>query len=97
VNEHFGNKGCNWQFVQRILFAASTSNVTVPYLQGVMLADAAHLWFGKYTLFSVFGIMADAQCSSITYGIMFGNEDKASWTVFCQIAVGVHPCLNSGK
>ena len=97
VNEHFGVEGNNWRFVQGILFATSTSKTTAPWLQRVVQADAAHLRFGKYTLYSAFGITAEAQCSSIAYAIIFGNEDTASWTQFWKFAVTIHPFLNSGK
>ena len=65
IVEHFGTEDTNWHFVQGILFATSTSRRTVPNLQSLIQADAAHLRFGKYTLFSAFGITAEAQCSSL--------------------------------
>ena len=97
LNEHFGVDGNNWRFVQWILFATSTSKRTAPNLQFVMQADAAHLRFGKYTLYSAFGITAEAQCSSIAYAIIFGNEDAAAWTQFWTFALTIHPFLNAGK
>ncbi len=97
VNEYFGDEGNNWRLVQGILFATSTSKRTAWNLQYVLQADAAHLRFGKYTLYSAFGITAEAQCSSIAYAIMYGNEDTASWTQFWTFALTIHPFLNAGK
>jgi hypothetical protein len=46
-------------FLSGILFTASASIKTVPLLQRVIQADAAHMQFGKYTLFSAYGSTAD--------------------------------------
>ena len=43
VNDHF-------KFLNGIMFATSASKVTVPMLQNVIQADAAHINFGKYML-----------------------------------------------
>ncbi len=97
LNEYFGVEGNNCRFVQGILFATSTSKRTACNLQFVIQADAAHLRFGKYTLYSAFGITAEAHCSSIAYPIMYGNEDTESWTRFWTFALTIHPFLNAGK
>ncbi len=64
----------------------SYSNAVVPYLQDVFQADAAHMNFGKYTLFSCYGSTANANTSPIAFAILFGNEDKASWEAFWEFA-----------
>jgi hypothetical protein len=81
--------------VHGILFAPSTSKRTAPYLKCIYQADAAHLNWGKYTLYSAYGTTAEAQCSTIAFGILFGNEDKESWKQFWTFTVGVHPWMNS--
>ncbi len=45
-------------------------------------ADAAHMQFGKYTLFSSYGTTAERLMSPVAFGIMFGNENKESWGHF---------------
>ena len=72
----------------------SYSNAVVPYLQDIFQADAAHMNFGKYTLFSCYGSTANANTSPIAFAILFGNEDKASWEVFWEFAKEQHPCLD---
>ena len=64
----------------------SYSNEVVPYLQNVFQADAAHMNFGKYTLFSCYGSTANANTSPIDFAILFGNEDKAGWEAFFEFA-----------
>ncbi len=49
-------------------------------LQNVVQADAAHINFGKYTLYSAYGNTANANMSLIAFAIIFGNEDCAGWT-----------------
>ena len=48
IDEHLGMATDNVRFVEGILFAPSTSVRTVPKLQSVYQADAAHLNWGKY-------------------------------------------------
>lgn len=83
------------RFVEGIVFAPSTSRRTVPQLQSVYQADAAHLNWGKYTLYSAYGMSSEGQCSPVAFGIIFGNEDKDSWCRFWEFASSVHPSLNS--
>lgn len=97
LNKYFGTKKSNWRFVHGITFATSTSKRTAPNLQRVIQADAAHMNFGKYTLYSAYGTTANAQCSPIAFAILFGNEDKSSWTTFWQFALSVHPWLADGE
>jgi hypothetical protein len=46
-----GAKSDNYDFLNGILFATSASKIIVPQLQNVIQADAAHMNFGKYTLY----------------------------------------------
>ncbi len=51
------------QFLNGIFFAPSFMKQTVPQLQKVFMADACHLHFGKYTLFSCYGMTANSNAS----------------------------------
>ncbi len=50
-----GSSGDNFQFLNGVMFATSASKHSVPMLQNVIQADAAHMNFGKYTLYSAYG------------------------------------------
>jgi hypothetical protein len=50
--------------------------------------------FGKYTLFLCYGTTAKGNSSPITFAILFGNEDKASWEECWKFALHLHPSLN---
>ena len=60
-------------------------------------ADAAHMNFGKYTLYSCYGITANCNAFLVAIGIIFGNEDKHGWDLFWKFAVKHHPCLNDHR
>ena len=97
INKHFGTERDNWRFVQGIAFATGPSRRTAPQLQQIIQADAAHMNFGKYTLYSAYGTTANAQSSPIAFAILFGNEDKDAWIKFWEFAKLVHPWLANGK
>ncbi len=59
-----------------ILFLTLGAGKTVPFLQQVFQADACHMSFGKYTLYSCYGITAKCNTYPVAFGILFGNEDK---------------------
>jgi hypothetical protein len=90
VRQHFGTKEENCKFILGILFSPVTSIGKVAYLQDLYQADAAHLDFGKYTFFSAYGSTANANAYLLAFGIIFGNEDKVSWTKFWQFVKEVH-------
>ena len=94
INEHLGSVEDNYRFVDSILFSPSTLKRTAPHLQSVYQADAEHLNWGKYTLYSLYGTTAECQCTAILFGILFGNEDMESWRKFWTFTVGVHPWMN---
>jgi hypothetical protein len=71
----------------------SYSNAVVPHLQDVFQADAAHMNYGKYTLFSCFGSTANVNTSPIAFAILFCNKDKAGWEAFWEFTKEQHPCL----
>ncbi len=70
------------KFLTGILVAPSTSKVRVPFLQDVIQADAAHMSFGKYTLFSAYANTANMTMVVLGFAILFGNKDKNNWTTF---------------
>ena len=74
--------GPDRRFLLGICFATLASTTTVPYLQKVVQADAAHMQIGKYTLFSAYGKSANGNMSPTAFAILFGNEDTVSWTIF---------------
>lgn len=69
-------------FLLGICFATSASVSTVPLLEKVVQADAAHMNIGKYTLFSAYSASANGNMSPIAFAILFGNEDTSNWTIF---------------
>jgi hypothetical protein len=97
IDEHLGLKEKNLWFVDGILFAPSTSKRAVPNLQTLYQADAAHLNWGKYTLYSACGSTTQAQCSPLAFGIIFGNEDTELWKKFWSFTLLVHPWLNNSS
>jgi hypothetical protein len=66
----------------------------VPLLQPVYQVDAAHKIFGKYTLYSCYGVSSNGNTFSVCLAIVFGNEDKDGWTRFWNFATRIHPCIN---
>ncbi len=83
------------KYLGGISIATSTSKQNVPLLQTVYQSDAAHMNFGKYTLYSCFGITANCNASPVAFGVVFGNEDKSGWVNFWKFAKKIHPALNS--
>ena len=69
-----GASGDSYQFLNGIMFATSASKVSVLMLQNVIQADAAHMNFGKYTLYSAYGNTANANMFAVAFVIIFGNE-----------------------
>ncbi len=64
------------KFLTGILVASLTSKVQAPFLQDAIQADAVHMSFGKYTLFSAYANTANMTMASLGFAILFGNEDK---------------------
>jgi hypothetical protein len=85
------------KFVTGILVSVAPATATVPLLQKVYQADACHLDFGKYTMFTIYGIGANNNTFPVAMAILFGNETLASWVHFFKFAVKVHPSLNDEK
>ena len=80
--EQLGSKDDDVSFLTGVLFAPSFVSTTVPHLQNTFVADACHLNFGKYTLFSCYGITANANTSPVAFAILFDNENTTNWTKY---------------
>jgi hypothetical protein len=81
------------KFFSGILFSTSGAQKAVPFLQQVFQADACHMNFGKYTLYSCYGITANCNTYPVAFGILFDNEDKEGWMDFWDFAKLVHPSI----
>ena len=77
-----------------ILVATSASKSIFHTTREVIQADGAHTSFGKYTLFSAYSTTANANMSSVAFGILFGNEDIKNWTLFWKFVARIHPTIN---
>jgi hypothetical protein len=72
----------------------STSKEQFPFLQEAFQADAAHMSFWKYTLYSVHGTNANGTMSALGFALLFGNEHTQSWTRFWNFIKKTHPTIN---
>jgi hypothetical protein len=70
------------KLLTRILVVPSTSKVQAPFLQDVIQTIAAHMSFGKYTLFSAYTSTANMTMAALGFAILFGNKDENKWTKF---------------
>jgi hypothetical protein len=59
--------------------------------------DAAHMSFGKYTLYSVYGTNANGTMPALGFALLFGNEDKQSWTQFWNFIKKTHQTINQSN
>jgi hypothetical protein len=60
------------------------------------MTDACHLNFGKYALFSCYGVTANSNMSPVGFAIKFGNKNTSNWTKFWEYVLKLHPSMNSG-
>jgi hypothetical protein len=89
--------GPQFKFLTGISISPSTSKEQFPFLQEVLQADTAHMSFGKYTLYSVYGTNANGTMSALGFALLFGNKDKQSWTQFWNFIKKTHPAINQSK
>jgi hypothetical protein len=80
-----------------IFISPSTSKKQVPFLQEVLQADAAHMSFGKHTLYSVYSTTANGPMLALGFAMLFGNEDKESWSHFWKFIKKTHPIINQSN
>jgi hypothetical protein len=83
------------KYLAGIFIATSTLKQNVPLLQTVYQSDVAHMNFGKYNLYSCYGVTANCNASPVAFGIVFGNEDKSGWVNFWKFGKKIHPALNT--
>ncbi len=84
------------RFLHGIFFTPSFSQKTVPELQTLFTADACHLNFGKYTMFTCYGITANANMLPVGFALIFGNQNDASWKEFWHFIARTHSSMNRG-
>jgi hypothetical protein len=96
VNQ-LGSKNDGLSFLNGMFFVPSFAKTTVPFLKDMFMADACHLQFGKYTLFSCYGITANANMSPVAFAILFGNENGTAWKQFWEFCVDTHPMMNRAQ
>jgi hypothetical protein len=77
--------GPQFKFLMGIFISPSTSKKQCPFLPEVLHADTAHMSFGKYTLYSVYGTNANGTMSALRFALLFGTEGKQSWTQFLEL------------
>ncbi len=70
------------KFLTGIFIATSTFKLQGPFLHDVIQADAAHMSFGKYTLFLAYANTANRTMAPLGFAMIFGNEDMTNWVRF---------------
>ena len=82
------------KYVTGVYFAPKPSIEKIESSLQLFSADAAHLSWGPYTLYSLYGRNANMGAFCLAHAILAGNEDKRSWSSFFQFALEHYPCLN---
>jgi hypothetical protein len=85
------------KLISGILFSTSGARKAVPFLEQVFQADACHMSFGKYTLYSCYGTTANCNTYPVAFGILFGNEDKEGWIELWDFAKSIHPPIDDTR
>ncbi len=94
IIEKLGRKGDCAQYLHGIYSIPSFAQQTVPELKRLFMADACHVDFGKYTLFSCYGITANGNMSPVGFAMVFGNENGSTWNKFRNFVKDIHSLLN---
>jgi hypothetical protein len=94
IIDKLGRKGDSVEYLHGIFFTPSFAPATVPELKRLFMGDACHLNFGKYTLFSCYGVTANCNMSPVAFAIVFGNENGTTWKEFWKFVKEVHPTMN---
>ncbi len=76
--QQLGSNSDNVSFLDGVMFAPSFVQKTIPHLQKTYMADACHLNFGKYTLFSCAGVTANLNMSPVGFVVIFGNKNTSN-------------------
>ena len=89
INLTLGDARDHFQFMHGIYVVPSMSKHTVPLLQKVFQADATHINWGKYTLFSLYGTTANSTMSPVALTIVYENENKVCGQSFGSLLVTI--------
>ncbi len=60
------------------------------------MVDACHLNFGRYTLFSCYGVTSNSNLSPVVFAIIFRNKNTSNLAKFWEYVLKLHPSMNSG-
>ena len=85
----------NSRHVEGAFFAPSTSVSCISKALSLYTADAAHLSWGSFTLYSMYGRNANMGAFCVAHAIIFGNENKRGWKSFFEFVLEHYPYLNS--
>ena len=94
IIDKLGRKGDCAQYLHGIYFTPLFAPKTVPELKRLFMADACHMDFGKYTLFSCYGITVNTNMSPVGFAIVLGNENGTTWSRFWTFVKDIHPLIN---
>jgi hypothetical protein len=89
--------GLQFKFWLGILTVPSTLEKQLAFLQEVVQADAAHMFFGKNILFLAYANTANRNMSTLGFAILFGNKEKENWSHFRRFIRKTHPIINQPK
>ncbi len=82
------------KFLTGIFITTSTSKLQGPFLQDMIQANAVHMSFGKYTLFSAYVNTANRTMAPLGFAMMFGNKDMTNWVRIWKFIKSVQPIIN---
>lgn len=82
------------EFLTGIKVTMNWSREQVPKLLNIYAADAAHVNFGKFTLFSCYGHSSNNNAVCVAFALLFGNEDTANWKLFWNFVQRMHPSID---
>ena len=82
-------------FCSGFFFSPKFTKEAMQYLQQTFQADACHVGFGKYSMYTIYGTSANSNTFLIAFGIQFGNETKEGWTAFLEFVKKCHPTANT--
>ena len=84
------------RFLSGLLQSIAPAKAVVPHLQTVFQADAAHLNFGKYSLFLLWNYSQLQHFSSCNWNY-FWQWGQGWLGLFWKFALKHHPCLNDHR
>jgi hypothetical protein len=90
--------GPQYKFLMGIFVSPSTSKKQVPFFAGSLTGrhSPRELW-EIHTIFSVCNHRANGTMSALGFAMLFGNEDKKSWTHFWKFIKKTHPIVDQSN